>query len=533
MKPVCDTLNQNHYKSNVDLGEMIIQLIENDSYNKSERENLTMSAVRTDNVGDLGSAIDILSQNIIDNFKESYPIICSFYQDVQSFWSGKILDIYDFAEKYQSFETNQTIKSNLEHLLENLTEVIIAETHGSNKPGAHGLSINFPNPLHSIYDTKYGDLAYGLDFTNDTHWDELLEKIWLKKSRGIAVGSDIVGDESPNSDILNFIDDCNINTLIIDFGWITWSWNNTMFNEVSSLINVSKQKHIQTWLMYRARTLSGEYENLQHQIHKNGEIDEKYLCFTDPACRNWSIAWAHKLLKKYPSVDGMILYNPDFLLDCCYCPKCLSTFKNDTGIEGNPRDFSAGTSQFNKWLNWRDSEIISFIGEWKNNITSFYPGLKFGLILNSGDEAYPQNVINLGNIVDMVCPFVVLDFVTDNNFAGRICNDTKKITDATVIADIKIYGPYENSNEDIINAITSSLNSNGDGFFIWDYGSLNSDEYTIESIKYAYNPSYLPHYYVGPISDHSNILQYLIVIFEFLIAAISIVFIFYLERKRK
>lgn len=537
MKPLCDTLNQNPNKSNVDLGKMIIQLIENDSYNNSyNREDLTMSAIRTDKMNDLGRSIDILSRNIIDKFKESYPIICLFYQDVQSFWTGNIVDIYDFAEKYKSFETSQTIRSDLDHLLENLTEVIIAETHGSNKPGAHGLSIYFPNTSYPIYDTKYGDLNYGLDFTNDTHWDEFLEKIWLKKSRGISVGIDIVGSESSISEILNFVDDCNINMLIVDFGWITWSWNNTHFSDVSTLIDESKQRNIPTWLMYRARTLEGEYQNLQHQVYKNGIIDERWLCFTDPICRNWSIAWAHKLLEKYTTVDGIILYNPDFLPDCCYCPKCLSKFKNDTGTEGNPNDFIVGTSQYDTWLNWRASEIVSFIGEWKNNITSFYPGLKIGLILNSGDEAYSyaQNVTTLGNMVDMVCPFVVLDSVTDNNFAGRICNDTKKITNATVTADIKIYGPYKNSNEDIINAITSSLNSNGDGFFIWDYGSLNSDGYTIEPIKYAYNPSYLPQYYVvSPISNHTNSLQYLIVIFEFLIAATLIAIIFYFERKRK
>ena len=536
MKPLCDTLNQDPGKSNIELGARIIQLIDNDSYNKSfSRENLTMSAIRTDKMNDLGAAIDILSQDIINNFEESYPIIKQIYQDVQSFFTGRFLDFYDFAEKYQIFETNQTINTDLEYVLENLTEAVIAETHGSNKPGAHGLSINFLNTSNPIYDTKYADLDYGLDFAYDTHWDELLEKIWLEKSKGIAVGSNIVGTDSSISGILDFIEDCNINMLIVDFGWITWSWNNTLFDYVGNLINESKEKKISTWLMYRARTLEGEYEHLQHQVHKNGEVDGRHLCFTDDDNINWSISWAHKMLEKYPTVDGIILYNPMFFSDCCYCPVCLERFKNDTGIVSNPIDFDLDSEEYKIWIIWRKNIITDFINQWKNNISDSYPELQFGIVVNSGEgaEIVGQNITSIGEIVDLICPFVVLDSVTETDFASDIINEVKGMTNVRVISDIKIYGPYTNTNEDIINAITGSLNSNGNGFFIWDYDSLISGNYNIESIKRTYNPYYFGWYspYVQEISG--GILQVYVGIIMVIIAALSIAILFFYERKEK
>lgn len=536
MGPLCDELNQYTDKSNIELGDLIIHLIDSNSYNQSfTRENMTMSAIRTDKMNDLGNAIDTLSLDIINNFNNSYDLIRSIYKEVQPFHSGRILDIYDLAEKYLNVETNQTIIHDLEYVLENLTESIIAESHGSNKSGAHGLSINFPNPLHPIYNTTYGDFEYGLDFANDTHWNELLKKIWLKKSRGIAVGADVVGDESSISDILTFVEQCNINLLIVDFGWITWSWNNTRCDEVNNLINESIQKDIPIWLMYRARTLSNEYEYLQHQVNIDGEVDDRYICFTDHECRNWSINWAHELLEKYPNVDGIILYNPQVLSDCCYCPKCLEKFRSETGIEENPIEFDIDTPQYKIWLNWRIEAITDFINEWKNNISLFYPDLKFGLILNHGDTAYNagQNISALGEKFDLICPFAVLHSVTNADLAGDICNEVKEITNATVVADIKIYGPYNNSAIDIINAITSSLESNGDGFFIWNFDSLDPSEYDVESIKRAYNPYHYGWYIYDGGIPNEKFSEIMIIVFEFLFAAVFIAVIFYLERKRK
>lgn len=435
-------------------------------------------------------------------------------KDESVFYVGSLVFINDLVEKYGDEFIADVVANNCTSYQE-IREVIEDST---------GYNIN-----NSIKNVSVGWVL--------EEYISLLEKLnvnitelqKLKKIRGIAVGSDIIGSESSISEILDFIDDCYINMLIVDFGWITWSWNNTQFDDVGSLINESKQRNIPTWLMYRARTLPDQYEYLQHQIHIDGEVDDRYICFTDSECKNWSITWAHRLLENYSIVDGIILYNPLFLTDGCYCPVSLEKFKNDTEITENPKEFEKGTTQYETWWNWQTKEITDFVKTWKNNIASFYPNLQFGLVVNSGGSAVAsgQNLSELGAIVDMLCPFAALHSIEDAKYAGNICNEVKEITNATVIADIKIYGPYNNNDEDIINAIKSSLDSNGDGFFIWCYDSLDPAKYDIELIKTAYSTYYHDWYS----SSDENFLQVYIGIVMFIIGALSIAIIFFYEKK--
>ena len=313
------------------------------------------------------------------------------------------------------------------------------------------------------------------------------------KVRGIAVGSDIIGDISSTvPDIMNFVKDCDINMLVVDFGWITYTWNNTKFDRVSRLIDKANDENIPVWLMYRARTLDGEYEHLQHQVHKDGEVDSNHLCLTDDRNINWSISWAYKMLEKYPDVEGIMLYNPMFFSDSCYCPVCLGRFRNDTGIISNPINFDIDSEEYKTWVSWKQSRVTYFIDEWKNNLSISNTGLKFGIVVNSGlqAEVMGQNITALGEIVDLICPFAALDSVAETDFAGNILNEVKDVTDVKVIADIKIYGPYNNTDTDIVHAIKSSMESKGDGFFIWCYDCLDPKKYDLDRIINAYNGIY-------------------------------------------
>ena len=313
------------------------------------------------------------------------------------------------------------------------------------------------------------------------------------KFRGIAVGSDIIGDESSISEILTFIEDCNINNVIVDFGWITWSWKNTQFDKVADFINETQQRDISVWLMYRARTLPGDGYNIPHQVHRNGKIDDREICFSRKESRDWAISWSDKLLEKYPMVNGMILYNPRILPDCCYSFHSKLKFILETKTPGFPRFFREGTEKYDLWMEWRSGEIRDFIEEWKDHIKDSYPNLKTGSILLSeqyGAYNMAQDISRLESLLDVVFPFVVLDNVNDPNIAGQICNETEEKVSCEVVSDIKIYGPYDNNDSDIVNAIKSSMESDGDGFFIWCYDCLDPEEYDINKIINAYNGIY-------------------------------------------
>ncbi|MFH1100487.1 MAG: transglutaminase domain-containing protein [Methanobacteriota archaeon] len=313
------------------------------------------------------------------------------------------------------------------------------------------------------------------------------------KFRGIAVGSDIIGDESSISEILTFIEECNINHVIVDFGWITWSWENTQFEKVADFLNETQQRNITLWLMYRARTLPGDGYNIPHQVHRNGEIDEREICFSNKKSRDWAISWSDKLLEKYPMVNGIILYDPRFLSDCCYCFQSNLKFILETKTLGFPRFFRQGMEKYDLWMEWRSDEIEEFIKEWRNYIKQSYPNLEIGSVLlpeEYGAYNMAQDMSKLESNLNTIFPFVALDNVSDLNIAGRICNKTKEKVSCQIVSNIKIYGPYNNTDNDIVNAIKSSMESNGDGFFIWCYDCLDPEKYDLNKIINAYNGIY-------------------------------------------
>lgn len=314
-----------------------------------------------------------------------------------------------------------------------------------------------------------------------------------EKTKGIVVGSDIIGDESSVPEILSFIEECHINMVIVDFGWITWSWNNTKFDKVTEFIDILNQRNISVWLMYRARTLQGDNTSLPHQIHRIGLVEERDICFSHQQCRDWTISWAYKLLENYPQVNGLILYNPRYIIGCCYCTDCIKKFREETKIIGSPRFFIPGTKNYEKWMEWRANEITELIKEWRDEITAFSPSLQTGVVAFSARDrpiTAGQDLKKLGALVNIIFPFVVLDNVTNNTIAEQKCNDTVDIVSCKTMVDIKIYGPYTNTDSDIVNAIKSSMNSRGNGFILWNYDSLDPKYYDIQKIKDAYNGIY-------------------------------------------
>ena len=315
-----------------------------------------------------------------------------------------------------------------------------------------------------------------------------------EKFRGIAIGSDIIGDESSISELLTFIEDCNINNVIVDFGWITWSWENTKFEEVSDFINKTQQRNISVWLMYRARTYDGDGHDIPHQVNILGDTSSTDICISSKKSRDWAISWSDKLLQKYPTVDGMILYNPRILSNCCYNIYSTINFVLETKTRGLPRLFRQATEKYDLWMEWRCNELKDFLNEWTHNIKCDFPDIKTGSVLLSqsyGSYNTGQDISRLETFLDIIFPFVALDNVDNNDIAGEICNETKEQVSCGVVSDIKIYGPYNNTDTDIVNAIQSSMESNGDGFFIWCYDFLNSEEFNLSKIIDAYNGIYL------------------------------------------
>jgi len=170
---ICDILNSPIYHSNIEIGAQIIQLVENNEEHPEDKESTTVSAIRTDKIDELADAISnlrtILSVNIEDYFED----IRDSHQNSKLFLNH-LLDIYNFCENYGEIQgLDETLENALDDVMYALNDCVIAEWHGNQQSGAHGLTIEFPLSWLNFNDI-YSLPSYGLDFPSDTHWDAFL-----------------------------------------------------------------------------------------------------------------------------------------------------------------------------------------------------------------------------------------------------------------------------------------------------------------------------------------------------------------------
>ncbi|MBE3136433.1 MAG: fibronectin type III domain-containing protein [Thermoplasmata archaeon] len=183
---ICCLLNDQSELSTIEIGQNIVQIL-NETKPKYEyyEKYPTFSAIRTDRIMDLVNAIDILCTDIFQ-YTIDYSTVQKAWELTKKFgdWQNQnksflnSCDIYDFVYQYSLLETNMTILYDLQNIKECINSSVIAEWHGSEQGGAHGLTIYFPQ-RNPGYNSRYDDPGYGLDFSQNTSWDEFLIDYYL------------------------------------------------------------------------------------------------------------------------------------------------------------------------------------------------------------------------------------------------------------------------------------------------------------------------------------------------------------------
>lgn len=167
---VCELMDSNPDLSTTEISEQIIQLIK-DNPNEYENE-LTISAIRTDKITGLFKAFKSLCSFLYNNetLYQNVKYARNLTKDFNFIQDSYLIDFYDFINNYLTIETNKTIREILNSIKLNFSDTIIAECHGSNQNGSHGMSIFYStSDMISLYSTN------NLDFTEDSYWDELLD----------------------------------------------------------------------------------------------------------------------------------------------------------------------------------------------------------------------------------------------------------------------------------------------------------------------------------------------------------------------
>jgi hypothetical protein len=184
---VCDLLNEKSSLSNIEIGQELISLIDENldsseiKKNYKAWETITMSAIDLKAMYNVSNNIDKLAKDLIYKINEKcfirfrikiiHYLTQSFSKVLDMEWSSNTIDVYDFAKKCSIFfNFDKIIKSDAEKLMQSIDEAVIANINGIKYPFAYGLTIYFPL-FKIIYDPIYSDL----DFANYTYWDEFLE----------------------------------------------------------------------------------------------------------------------------------------------------------------------------------------------------------------------------------------------------------------------------------------------------------------------------------------------------------------------
>jgi len=171
---ICDLLVVSDGISNEEIAAYMVQLVSENDYWPDPW--YTMSAASSRYVGNLAQRIDELAfylganiteySNSIELARESMWVIAQFYYD-----DFNRVDLASAVQELGNTIFDPYVQQKAAQILAAFNQTIIAEWHGENQIGAHGLSIYFPRLEGSYYDTYHTSL---LDFADDLRWDEFL-----------------------------------------------------------------------------------------------------------------------------------------------------------------------------------------------------------------------------------------------------------------------------------------------------------------------------------------------------------------------
>lgn len=176
MGDISASLHANPQISNHELAQVVIDALEAWS-GQWETEawagTLTMSAVRTDRLATVAARVDAVSEAYLtreDHFRE---LIDAVRPRLTSF-GPFLFDIHTLAQELLEEEEDQEIRVDLLGLLEAMDDAVLAESSGRSWPGAQGLTIFLPDQANAERLAQYTGVTMGLDFVENTRWDELL-----------------------------------------------------------------------------------------------------------------------------------------------------------------------------------------------------------------------------------------------------------------------------------------------------------------------------------------------------------------------
>jgi len=170
---ILSSLTGNPAMSASQLGLVIV-----DEYYASYSNSETQSAIDLHTPYDtLNTAVNDFAVALINGVSSHHAEIATARANTQKFYYPTYIDLYDFAYQVNQEVSDATINAAATDVMNAVNGAVIREQHGGSWPGAHGISIYFPES-EGAYDSDYDGSTGWLQFTANTQWDEWLHAFY-------------------------------------------------------------------------------------------------------------------------------------------------------------------------------------------------------------------------------------------------------------------------------------------------------------------------------------------------------------------
>ncbi|MDD1743779.1 MAG: clostripain-related cysteine peptidase, partial [Methanomassiliicoccales archaeon] len=151
------------------LGAVVVDAY-SDYYGSSGKE--TLSAVSTSSLASVSSAVNSFAAEMSSAYPGHSGQINAVRSAVEHFEYEMIVDLYDLALRTKNAGITTALGNVADQLMSAIQAAVTQEAHGNLRPGAHGLSIYFPDVRSDLNLVGYRSDVL---LTQDTSWDEFLE----------------------------------------------------------------------------------------------------------------------------------------------------------------------------------------------------------------------------------------------------------------------------------------------------------------------------------------------------------------------
>jgi len=158
--------------------------------------NITLTAVDLQTFPDLIESFNAFLFELQDENQSTIASAKNYAQSFTSIFGNQVppsfIDLGHFVQLVARNASRDNVVSSAQNLMDAINQTIVAEKHGTSKPGSTGIAIYFPNS--TLYRSPYtGPQSYNIlakRFTSESLWDDFLSFHYNDKSfTEAAVGS--------------------------------------------------------------------------------------------------------------------------------------------------------------------------------------------------------------------------------------------------------------------------------------------------------------------------------------------------------